>query len=144
MNKQRRRLAFTLMEVLLVLVILVILAAMVAVPLAGTQSRAYERAARANIRTLEQSLNLYQMDLNRYPTTAQGLQALVNPPSDLPNPAKWQGPYIEKGELPSDPWDQPFQYRFPGTRNGTGYPDVWSVGADGVDGSEDDIGNWKD
>lgn len=143
MRKRPIRAAFTLMEVLLVLVILVILAGAVAVPLFTTQQKAYDRAAKADIMNVEKAVKLYQLDLNRYPTTAEGLQALVAPPSSLANPAKWQGPYIEKGRLPTDPWDQPLQYRYPGTHNGTQLPDIWSVGIDGADGTEDDIGNWQ-
>jgi general secretion pathway protein G len=143
MRKRPIRAAFTLMEVLLVLVILVILASAVALPLFNVQSKAFDKAARSAIGSLEGAAQQYAMELNRFPTTSQGLEALVAPPSDLPNPAKWQGPYIAKGRLPVDPWDQPYQYRYPGTHNGSTMPDIWSVGADGADGTEDDIGNWQ-
>lgn len=96
------------------------------------------------------ALEGYKQSLGNYPTTQQGLQALRTPPSDLPNPQKWNGPYLNPEislhpldlGLPLDPWDHPYHYRFPGIHN-PDTCDVWSVGPDGVDGTKDDIGNWK-
>lgn len=138
MNRRvRRRAGFTLIEVLLVLVILVILAGVIVGNLGGAQAKANARAARVTVGSLEQAVNMYHLDLNNYPAS---LEALVQAPGDLPNPAKWGGPYLEKG-LPVDPWDQPFNYSFPGQRSPKF--DIWSSGPDGVSGSEDDIGNWS-
>jgi general secretion pathway protein G len=68
------------------------------------------------------------------------LSALMTPPGDLANPAKWKGPYLEKA-IPADPWGRPFQYAAPGKHNPQSF-DVWSLGPDGADGTEDDVGNW--
>jgi general secretion pathway protein G len=138
---RRKRAAFTLVEVLLVLLILVALVAFVGLPLMNTQRDALKKNARVQIGGLEKSLSLYMLDLNQYPSTAQGLQALVVRPADLKNPAKWNG-YLEK-DVPLDPWNNPYQYAYPGQRNPGGF-DVWSMGPDGVDGSGDEVGNWPE
>lgn len=80
----------------------------------------------------------FKMDLRRYPTTEEGLQALVSAPANGAD--RWRGPYLEGGKLPLDPWGNPYQYRYPGTKNPDGY-DVFSFGPDGVD-SDKNIGNW--
>lgn len=141
-NGARRRRGFTLIEVLLVLVILVILGSLVTVSISGASMKGKIKAAKAQVGMFQQPLELYFLDLNQYPTTSQGLQALLAPPSDLKNSAKWAGPYLDK-TLPLDPWDRPYQYACPGKRNPNTY-DVWSLGPDGVDGTADDIGNWDD
>lgn len=145
MHRFRRRRAvggFTLIEVLLVLAILVILASLVAVNYMGRQKKAAADKARLDIEALGTALKMYHLDLHAYPTTDQGLQALREPPAGLTNPDRWgPGPYLEK-EIPFDPWDRPYQYICPGRINTMGY-DLWSLGPDGVDGSEDDIANWS-
>jgi type II secretion system protein G len=96
------------------------------------------------------ALDRYRQSLGTFPSTRQGLQALRTSPADLPKPNQWNGPYLNPEislhpldlELPIDPWDHPYHYRSPGIHNPDGV-DVWSVGPDGVDGSVDDIGNWK-
>lgn len=133
---------FTLIEVLLVLVILVILGSLVTVSISGASMKGKVKAAKAQVGMLQQPLEMYFLDLNQYPTTSQGLQALLAPPSDLKNNTKWAGPYVDK-TLPLDPWDRPYQYASPGKHNPNTY-DVWSLGPDGVDGTADDIGNWED
>lgn len=80
----------------------------------------------------------YSMDLGDYPTTAEGLQSLIAAPSSRAE--RWRGPYLQENKIPEDPWKRPYQYRYPGVRNKSGY-DVFSFGPDGVE-SEDDIGNW--
>jgi general secretion pathway protein G len=85
-----------------------------------------------------QSLELYHHDNGAYPTTAQGLQALVARPADCP---KWDGPYLDDGKVPNDAWDHPYVYRCPGVKIPAGF-DLFSVGPDGKEGTEDDIGNW--
>jgi len=85
----------------------------------------------------EEALDVYRLDVGSYPTTSQGLYALLAPPGDLPNPAKWQGPYLRKRDLPLDPWDNPYQYELLG-------PDqvrIWSFGPDQTDNSGDEIDN---
>ena len=101
---------------------------------------AFIKAAQTQVRALKAPLQAYRLDLNNYPTTSQGLEALRMAPGDLANPAKWSGPYLEE-PVPLDPWDQAYRYAWPGTRNAD-LPDIWSVGPDGVDGTDDDVGNW--
>lgn len=141
---RRKRAAFTLVEVLLVLLILVAMVALVGLPLMNTQRAAMKDAARVQIGGLESALELYGQAMNEYPSTQQGLNALVARPADLRNPAKWNGPYMGKGgQMPVDPWNMPYQYAYPGQRNPSGF-DIWSLGPDGVDGSGDEVGNWPD
>lgn len=134
--RRRRRTGFTLMEVLLVLAILVILGSMVGVFIAGMQTEAYEDLTRAQIGMFEGQLDAYRLHVGTYPQSQQGLEALVTPPADLPNPAKWRGPYSKKA-IPLDPWDNPYQYELIGPEQ----YHIWSWGPDGVDGTEDDISN---
>jgi len=138
-----RRSAFTLVEVLLVLLILVALVAFVGLPLMNTQRGAMKNTARVQIGGFESSLKLYAQAMAEYPSTAQGLNALIARPADVRNPAKWEGPYLDKGSVPMDPWNNPYQYAYPGQRNPSGF-DLWSMGPDGVDGSGDEVGNWPD
>jgi len=137
----RRRRGFTLMEVLLVLVILAVLGSMAALSYNAISRRANKKAAESQIGLFETPIEMYQMAVGICPTTAQGLDALRIAPADLPNPAKWDGPYLKK-PVPLDPWDNPYQYVSPGVHNLDSY-DVWSFGPDGVNGTEDDIGNWS-
>ncbi len=137
-----RRAGFTLMEVLLVLAILVILGSLAGGMYLRVQNRANMSAAQAQIGLFKQPLNMFRLSTNQFPTTAQGLDALINCPPDLPNPNKWDGPYLDKPTVPLDPWEQPYQYASPGRVNPDTY-DVWSLGPDGQDGTQDDIGNWE-
>ncbi len=131
---------FTLIEILVVVVILGILAAIV-VP------RVMERPAEARIVRVKQdlqgvatALSMYKLDNHRYPSSEQGLQALVAKPSGSPEAPNWKGPYLDR--LPKDPWDHPYQYQQPGQH---GDVDIYSYGADGRpggDGDDADIGNW--
>ena len=138
--RRRRRSGFTLMEVLLVLAILVILGSLVAMSFSGVIGDSDRKAAKAQVALFEHPLELYFLAVKQYPSTGAGLEALRNPPGDLVNPAKWTGPYLDK-PLPLDPWERPYQYAYPGKYNPSKF-DVWSLGPDGVDGTEDDIGNW--
>ncbi len=139
-KRSRQRRGLTLIEVLLVLVILVVIMSMVAVAIFPMQRKALIKAADAQIKAFETPLQGYALDLGKYPDTSQGLQALRSQPSDLPAPEKWLGPYIGK-EVPLDPWDNPYRYESPG-KHQADWPDIWSYGPDGMDGTEDDIGNW--
>jgi len=103
-------------------------------------ARANTNVARAQIALLKTPLELYKLEVGDYPTTQQGLRALLEAPKGLTEPAKWSGPYLNKA-VPLDPWKRPFQYRYPG-KHVPGEPDIWSSGPDGIDGTEDDIGNW--
>jgi general secretion pathway protein G len=139
--RTRRRGGFTLIEVLLVLIILVIIMGLAAGSYFGQRRAAQVNAARAQIGLFETPLETYNLDMNMYPTTNQGLEALRMPPADLMNAGMWNGPYLNK-EIPLDPWGRPYYYACPGRYNPNGY-DVWSSGPDMVDGTDDDIGNWS-
>jgi general secretion pathway protein G len=139
MNK--RHSGFTLIEVMIVIVILGVLAALIVPKVMGRPDEARVAAAKQDIFTIMQALKLYKLDSRRYPTTEQGLVALVQKPSQAPVPQNWSaGGYLEK--LPNDPWGQPYQYLNPGLH---GEIDVMSFGADGQSGGQgvdSDIGNW--
>ena len=132
---------FTLIEVMVVIVILGVLAALIVPKVMGRPDEARIVAAKQDIAAISQALKLYRLDNRRYPTTEQGLQALVEKPSAAPVPDNWKtGGYLEK--LPKDPWGNPYQYLQPGVH---GEFDVFSFGADGQTGGEGvdaDIGNW--
>jgi general secretion pathway protein G len=133
---------FTLLEVMVVIVILGILAALVVPKIISRPDEARVIAAKQDIASLMQALKLYRLDNQRYPTTEQGLQALVAKPTAAPIPPNWKpGGYIER--LPKDPWGNLYQYLNPGVR---GEIDVFSYGADGAPGGEGndaDIGSWN-
>lgn len=133
---------FTLIELMVVLVILGLLTTVVVINVLPSQDRAMLEKARADIRTLEQAVELYRLDLLAYPSTDEGLEALVSPPARLERPERYrQGGYIRR--LPDDPWGNPYQYVFPGEH---GPFDIYSLGADGRlggDGDGADIGNWE-
>ncbi len=132
---------FTLIEIMVVVVIIGLLAAIVAPNVIGNIDQAAVTRARQDVRSIETALNLYRLDNFRYPTTDQGLQALVANPGESVAPNWKPDGYLDR--VPSDPWNNPYQYRSPGER---GQFDVWSFGADGQPGGEDvnaDIGNWN-
>lgn len=140
---KRKHLArgFTLLEIMVVLVIIGILATAVMLNIGGDVDRATITRAQADIATLSTALERYKMDNFTYPTTEQGLSALVRKPNSDPEPRNYkQGGYINK--LEKDPWGREYQYIFPGEH---GEFDVFSLGADGQIGGEgpnEDIGNW--
>ncbi len=141
-NRSRRRRArrgFTLIELLLVVVILAILAGIVVPRFTARAEQARNSAAKTDIANIETALKMFEIDCGRYPTTEEGLRALLEPP---PNVKGWQRAYLEKG-LPVDPWGNPYQYRCPGQHNPDGF-DLYSFGPDSQDenGGGDDIGNW--
>ena len=138
--KTKRRVSragFTLIEVLLVLVILVVLGA-IAVPMyTGIQSNAEIRAAKTQVTMLEQAIDNFRLEAKKYPSD---LKDLVVRPSDLAA-EHWAGPYVKENKELEDPWNHPINYANPGKHNSSSY-DVWSLGPDGQDGSEDDVGNF--
>jgi general secretion pathway protein G len=133
---------FTLIEVMVVIVILGILAALIVPKVMSRPDEARIAATRQDIGSIIQALKLYKLDNMRYPTTEQGLEALVKKPTSAPIPPNWKGNgYLEK--LPKDPWGNRYQYLQPGLR---GDIDVISTGADGTaggEGSDADIGSWE-
>jgi general secretion pathway protein G len=132
---------FTLIEIMVVVVIMGILAALVVPKLMGRADDARITAARQDISTMMQALKLYKLDNQRYPTTEQGLQALISKPTSGPAANGWKnGGYVEK--LPKDPWGGQYQYLSPGVKSEV---DIFSYGADGQPGgagNDADIGSW--
>ena len=136
--RKSTRQAFTLIELLLVLVILGVLAAIVVPKFAGRGEQARKVAAGVDIKAIDDALDVFEQDNERYPTSEEGLQSLMAAPSNCPN---WKGPYLKK--LPQDPWGHAYIYRFPGQHTPNS-PDISSAGADGQEGTSDDITNWSD
>ena len=133
--KQR---GFTLLELLVVMVIIGVLAGYVGPRFFSQIDKSEVTTARAQIDAFEKGLDQYRIDLGRYPSTEQGLQALVSAPA---GEARWRGPYLRKA-VPADPWGNAYVYRQPGEH---GEYDILSLGADGKPGGEDanaDIANW--
>ncbi len=138
-----RRRGFTLMEVLVVLAILVMLVGMVVPKILGTQKKADISAAKTQIGMLKACLERYALDCKTYPSTEQGLQALLEKPADMDESVAWGGPYISSQELPKDPWAHDYGYEYPPTRGTGDMPDIWSRGPDGEDDTEDDVVSWS-
>lgn len=137
MSRQHRQKGFTLIEIMVVVVILGILAAVVVPRIMSRPDEARIVKARADIQALESALNLYRLDNYTYPTTDQGLEALVEKPTS-PEPPRWkEGGYLDR--MPRDPWQRPYQYLNPGQHSEI---DIFSLGPDGRPNTEDDIGNW--
>jgi len=130
---------FTLIELLLVLVILTVLAALVVPKFTRRSEQAKITAAKTDIARMGVVLAAFEVDCGRYPTSEEGLRALLEQPA---NAQGWMGPYLERG-MPKDPWGNPYLYRCPGQNNLNGY-DLYSFGPDGQDGSGDDIDNWSE
>jgi general secretion pathway protein G len=129
---------FTLLEIMVVVVIIGLLAAIVVPNFVGNIDKAAVSRAKQDLRGIETALNLYRLDNFRYPSTADGLQALVTNPGEAAAP-NWKA---QLRKLPIDPWNHPYQYAYPGQH---GEFDVFSYGADGQEGGEGinaDIGNW--
>lgn len=130
-----------MIEIMVVIAILGLLATVLLQNVGGSLGRGQEKTAELFVNnTLKLPLTNYRIDNGSFPTTAQGLQALIVQPQNAP---RWKGPYMEVkgGQLPLDPWQQPYEYRYPGTNNKSGF-DLFSKGQDMTAGTEDDIGNW--
>jgi general secretion pathway protein G len=138
-HHQSHRAGFTLLEIMVVVIVLGILAVTIVPQFIGVTHDARVSTAKAHIAEIESAIERFYLHMDRYPTSEEGLAALVEMPAGAGD--RWRGPYVRA--LRPDPWDNPYQYRSPGTR---GQPyDLWSRGADGVDGGEGegaDIGNW--
>ena len=139
LSHSKKQQGFTLLEVMVVIVILGILASMVVPNLMGSQERANVQKAVSDINALETSLSMYKMDNYNYPTTEQGMEALVEETDVEPLPRRFpEGGYVKR--LPNDPWGNEYQLLNPGEN---GNIDIFSMGPDGEAGTEDDIGNWN-
>jgi general secretion pathway protein G len=135
----RTRLGFTLIELLLVLAILVVLASMVVTMFGGTQEKALKDAAKGQVGIFKSALNLYKFHTRDYPSDLNGL---ITKPGDANVASRWSGPYLDATKVPLDPWDHDYKFVAPGKHNPDSF-DIWSMGPDGQDGTQDDIGNWE-
>lgn len=141
MNPSRQS-AFTLLEILVVLAIIGLLAGLAVSNSDRIFGQSQEAVAKIFVRdSLKTSLVRYRIDLGDYPSTAEGMQALLAAPADKAE--RWRGPYIDApgNRAPADPWGEPYQYRYPGVKNKGGY-DLFSKGPDRTEGTGDDVGNW--
>jgi general secretion pathway protein G len=134
------RRGFTLLEILVVLAIIGLLAGLAITNvdkiLGGAQASTVQLFVKESMKT---PLTSYRIAMGDYPSTSEGLQALITRPATKAD--RWFGPYITDGKIPVDPWGEPYQYAYPGTKNKGGY-DLWSKGVDKQSGTSDDIGNW--
>jgi general secretion pathway protein G len=136
------------MEMLIVLGILVMLVALVAPRFLGAAKKADIQAAQTQIGLFKGALEKYALDTKNFPTTEEGLRALFAPPSagesgegEGVSTGGWDGPYMD-GDVPLDPWGNEYQYAYPPEKGTRDFPDIWSLGPDGEDGTEDDITNF--
>ncbi len=139
-RKYRRQAGFTLIELLVVIIIIGLLAALVGPKLFGRVGKGKQAAAQAQIELFGAALDNFRLDVGRYPTSDEGLMALLANPSAIPN---WEGPYLKKQEIPLDPWVHPYVYKCPGDH---GDYDIISYGGDGAAGGEgenQDIVSWQ-
>lgn len=141
---QRSEAGYTLIEILAVLALLAVLMLLVAPNIIDNLNKAKVEATKTQIAATENVLTNYFMDNNCYPTTEQGLKALLDKPSLPPVPDNWAGPYTNKKNLPTDGWNKELHYVYPGVHNTEKY-DLFSYGADNAEGGTKfnaDIGNW--
>lgn len=141
-NARTRRAAFTLFEILIAIALLALLTGVAVYNSGNILKDNEEKVAKIFVKeSLEVPLTRFKIDMGGYPTTEEGLQALVSAPGT--NGTRWRGPYMKAdgGKLPADPWGTTYFYQYPGAHN-TGSYDVWSAGPDRQNGTADDIGNW--
>ena len=154
-NALRR--GFTLTEMLIVLAILVLLASLVGPRLLGSKKKADINATKAQIGMFQAALETYAVDMNRFPKTEEGLTALVSETdgggasneldtgdatTDDESGSSWSGPYLKTTALPKDPWGKSYKYEYPPTRSKGDIPEIWSLGPDGDEGTDDDVVSW--
>jgi general secretion pathway protein G len=146
MNKRKKEIilysqrGFTLIELMVVMIILALLASLVVPKMFGRVGEAKQKAAAAQIELFGTALDSFRLDVGRYPTTSEGLEALITRPSGV---EEWNGPYLKKQEIPLDPWKRPYHYESPGSH---GEYDLYTYGRDGTSGGEgedEDIVSWK-
>ncbi len=143
--RTRRTFAFTLIEIMAVVLIIGLLGGIVGAVVFGQVDSARVGTAKTQIKQIESVLEFYRLDNARYPSSEQGLRALVQKPSGDPQPKNYRPEgYLQGGAVPADPWGEEYQYRSPGEHNTYSF-DLWSFGADGKPGGSDndaDVGNW--
>jgi len=135
------RSGFSLVELMIVLAILVLLAGLVLPRLLGSQKKADIQTTMTQIANFKQTLEMYSVDNRSFPKTEEGLKALVSKPEDENRSRNWDGPYMD--ELPIDPWGSTYNYEYPPTNGSKDFPNIWSNGPDGENGTDDDIKNWS-
>ena len=141
-HRTTRGKGFTLIEIMIVMVIIAMLAALVGPRVMGALSGSKVKATKIQIETLSNSVETFHLDVGRYPSQQEGLEALVTNPASAPIP-NWRGPYLKKNKVPADEWRRPFVYEIP-SKHGMGF-DLYSLGADGKaggTGDDADLGNW--
>ena len=160
----RTRRGFTLTELLIVMAILVLLVSLVGPRLLGSKEKADINSVKTQIGMFQSALERYAIDMNRFPSSEQGLAALLTPPAaDADGAAlgtgdelalededgsasgagsNWDGPYLRSETLPKDPWGNSYRYEFPATHNKMNVPDIWSLGPDAQENTDDDIVSW--
>ena len=139
LNHSRRQRGFTLMELLVVLAILGLLVSLVGPQVLNQLGGAKSKTAKIQIKDLEQSLEMYKLDVGRFPSTSEGLNALVRKPG---NATGWNGPYLKGGKVPNDPWSREYIYKYPGDH---AEMDIFTYGQNGTpggDGEDADVNNW--
>lgn len=159
------RRGFTLTELLIVMAILVLLVSLIGPRLLGSKKKADINAVKTQIGMFQSALERYAVDMNKFPSSEEGLAALISRPGlngsdasstdsgtsdDAPtessssesSAAPWDGPYLKTETLPSDPWGKPYSYEFPPTHNKINLPDIWSFGPDGQENTDDDVVSW--
>ncbi len=138
-NPRRNRRGFTLVELMLVVIIIGVLAGIVIPRLAGRTQKASLAAAKMTVQGVSTSLEQFELDVQRFPSTEEGLSALLERPAALPEETVWNGPYLK--EMPLDPWSRTLVYRYPGDK-GVDF-DLISMGPDGQLDTEDDVTNFR-
>ena len=134
--------AFTLLEIMIALAILGLLVGLSISNFTGIFDDSQIKTAHLFVNeSIKLPLTSYRIAMGDYPSTSEGLQALITAPSA--HSEQWHGPYLTDSKVPLDPWKQPYVYRYPGTKNKTGY-DIFSKGPDKTEGTQDDIGNWTE
>ena len=162
-SRQVVRRVFTLTELLIVMAILVLLVSLIGPRLLGSKQKADINAVKTQIGMFQSALERYAVDMNKFPSTEEGLAALVSQPglegggsssdsgsesgssenaSSDSSGGTWDGPYIKTEKLPSDPWGKAYAYEYPPTHNKINVPDIWSYGPDGQENTDDDIVSW--
>ena len=139
LQRRRRQRGFTLMELLVVLAILGLLVSLVGPQVLNQLGGAKSKTAKIQIRDLEQALEMYKLDVGRFPSTSEGLDALVSKPG---NATGWNGPYLKGGKVPNDPWNREFNYKYPGEKAEVYIFSYGLNGSPGGDGEDADVNNW--